>query len=243
MPPPMIVTLVKACPFPLAAGMSALPDPDPARHPQLDWREGGIPVSTRFDDPYFSLGGGLAETRHVFLDGNDLPARLRPGFHVAELGFGTGLNCLALAQVAAVPVTMTSFEAWPMSIAQLEQAHAAFPELADLAAPLRAGWGGDEIQVGQVRLRLVIGDVAQTLPDWQGRADAWFLDGFSPAKNPEMWRDEIMVHVGRCTAAGGTFATYTAAGGVRRALAEAGFEVSRRPGFGRKRHMSLGRKP
>ncbi|WP_347137641.1 tRNA (5-methylaminomethyl-2-thiouridine)(34)-methyltransferase MnmD [Paracoccus sp. SSK6] len=223
--------------------MSALPDPDPARHPQLDWRDGGVPVSTRFDDPYFSLAGGLAETRHVFLDGNDLPARLRPGFHVAELGFGTGLNCLALAQVAAVPVTMTSFEGWPMSLAQLEQAHAAFPELADLSAQLRAGWGRDVIHVGLVELHLVIGDVAQTLPGWQGRADAWFLDGFSPAKNPAMWAPEIMAHVGRCTAPGGSFATYTAAGAVRRALAEAGFSVTRRPGFGRKRHMSVGVKP
>ena len=75
----------------------------------LDWREGAIPVSRRFDEPYFSLNGGLAETRHVFLAGNGLPARLRPGFHVAELGFGTGLNLLALAQVATVPVRFTSF--------------------------------------------------------------------------------------------------------------------------------------
>lgn len=220
--------------------MSALPDHDPARHPQLDWRDGGVPVSTRFDDPYFSLGGGLDEARHVFLDGNGLPARLRPGFHVAELGFGTGLNCLALAQVATVPVAMTSFEGWPMSLAQLERAHAAFPELADLSAQLRAGWGRAVIRVGMVELRLVVGDVAQTLPDWQGQADAWFLDGFSPAKNPRMWDEGIMAHVGRCTAPGGSFATYTAAGAVRRALTRAGFAVERRPGFGRKRHMSRG---
>lgn len=220
--------------------MSALSDHDPARHPQLDWREGGVPVSTRFHDPYFSLAGGLAETRHVFLDGNDLPARLRLGFHVAELGFGTGLNCLALAQVAAVPVIMTSFEGWPMSLAQMERAHAAFPELADLSAQLCAGWGGDVIHVGPVELRLVMGDVAQTLPGWQGRPDAWFLDGFSPAKNPGMWHAEIMGHVGRCTLPGGTFATYTAAGAVRRALTAAGFAVERQPGFGRKRHMSRG---
>lgn len=220
--------------------MSALPEHDPARHPQIDWREGGVPVSTRFDDPYFSLDGGLAETRHVFLDGNNLPARLRPGFHVAELGFGTGLNCLALAQVATVPVVMTSFEGWPMSPAQLEQAHSAFPELAGLAAELRGGWGRDLIRVGLVELRLIVGDVAQTLPIWQGRADAWFLDGFSPARNPAMWSDGIMAHVGRCTAPNGSFATYTAAGAVRDALSAAGFAVERRPGFGRKRHMSRG---
>ncbi|WP_411956961.1 tRNA (5-methylaminomethyl-2-thiouridine)(34)-methyltransferase MnmD [Paracoccus homiensis] len=209
--------------------------------PQLEWREGGVPVATRFDDPYFSLQGGLAETRHVFLAGNGLPDRLRPGFHVAELGFGTGLNALALASVATCPVVMTSFEAYPMNRAQLEQAHAAFPQLADLSARLRAGWPGMRIQLGQVDLRLVIGDVAQTLPDWTGAADAWFLDGFSPAKNPQMWAGEVMMQVGRHTAPGGSFATYTAAGHVRRALSEAGFQVARQPGFGRKRHMSVGR--
>ncbi|MFN3275195.1 MAG: tRNA (5-methylaminomethyl-2-thiouridine)(34)-methyltransferase MnmD [Paracoccus sp. (in: a-proteobacteria)] len=214
--------------------------------PQLEWREGGVPVSTRFDDPYFSLAGGLAETRHVFLDGNDLPARLRPGFHVAELGFGTGLNCLALAAVARVPVRMTSFEAFPMSVDQLARAHAAFPELAALAEELRAGWGQPQItpqiMVGQVELTLVLGDVRQTLPGWQGHADAWFLDGFSPARNPQMWSAEVMAGVGAHTAPGGTFATYTAAGHVRRALQEAGFTVERRPGFGFKRHMSVGRR-
>ena len=96
------------------------------------------------------------------------------------------------------------------------------------------------IRVGTVELRLVVGEVAQTLPDWQGQADAWFLDGFSPAKNPRMWDEGIMAHVGRCTAPGGSFATYTAAGAVRRALTRAGFAVERRPGFGRKRHMSRG---
>lgn len=221
--------------------MSELTDQGGAGQPGLEWREGGVPVSTRFDDPYFSLAGGLAETRHVFLAGNDLPARLRPGFHVAELGFGTGLNCLALARLASVPVRMTSFEAYPMDLAQLQRAHAAFPELADLAAELRAGWGRRAIRVGPVELDLVLGDVAATLPRWPGRADAWFLDGFSPAKNPEMWSDAIMAEVGRHTAPGGSFATYTAAGHVRRALEAAGFAVERRPGFGRKRHMSAGR--
>ncbi|RJL00168.1 FAD-dependent oxidoreductase, partial [Paracoccus aestuarii] len=117
--------------------MSDLAHPAPEDEPALDWREGGVPVSRDFDDPYFSLAGGLEETRHVFLAGNDLPARLVPGFHVAELGFGTGLNALALAQVAQVPVRMTSFEAFPMTVPQLARAHAAFPALADLSAQLR----------------------------------------------------------------------------------------------------------
>ncbi|QBX35717.1 tRNA (5-methylaminomethyl-2-thiouridine)(34)-methyltransferase MnmD [Paracoccus liaowanqingii] len=214
------------------------PDDEPA--PDLDWRDGGVPVSTRFDDPYFSLAGGLAETRHVFLQGNELPDRLRPGFHVAELGFGTGLNALALAQVARVPVWMTSFEAFPMTVQQLARAHAAFPELDALAAELRAGWGLRTCRVGLVELSVVTGDVREVLPGWEGLAEAWFLDGFSPAKNPEMWDAALMAQVAAHTAPGGSFATYTAAGHVRRALQAAGFEVARAQGFARKRHMSRG---
>ena len=206
----------------------------------LDWREGGIPVSRRFDDPYFSLNGGLAETRHVFLAGNDLPARLRPGFHVAELGFGTGLNLLALAQVTTVPIRFTSFEAYPMTPDELARAHAAFPELADLSAELRAGWPTRSFTVGHVQAMVITADARDALPAWQDRADAWFLDGFSPAKNPELWGDDLMAQVAAHTAPGGTFATYTAAGHVRRALASAGFTVTRAQGFAGKRHMSRG---
>lgn len=214
---------------------------------QLDWRrldgQGEIPVSRRFDDPYFSLAGGLAETRHVFLAGNDLPARLRPGFHVAETGFGTGLNLLALGQIATVPVRFTSFEAFPLTLPDLARAHAAFPALEPLAAQLRAGWGRGDIQVGQVTARIIIGDARETLPAWAGTADAWFLDGFSPARNPELWSDELLAAVGAHTAPGGSFATYTAAGHVRRALQAAGFHVIRAPGFAGKRHMSRGVRP
>lgn len=205
----------------------------------IEWR-GAVPVSNRFDDPYFSLAGGLAETRHVFLAGNDLPARLRPGFHIAETGFGTGLNLLALAQVAQAPVRFTSFEAFPLVAEELARAHAAFPELAALAAQLRAGWGATRMQVGQVTAEVILGDARETLPVWPGRADAWFLDGFSPARNPELWSDALLAEIGRHTAPGGSFATYTAAGHVRRGLEAAGFEVARSPGFAGKRHMSRG---
>ena len=208
--------------------------------PDLDWREGGIPVSQQFNDPYFSLNGGLDETRHVFLAGNDLPARLHPGFHVAELGFGTGLNLLALAQIATQPIRFTSFEAYPMDLPQLAQAHAAFPELAALTAELRAGYPARRFRVGQVDAEILIGDARDLLPGWDGAADAWFLDGFSPAKNPELWGEALMGEVGAHTAPGGTFATYSAAGHVRRALGAAGFAVTRVPGYAGKRHMSRG---
>ncbi len=214
---------------------------------ELEWRDGAIPVSTRFDDPYFSLAGGLAETRHVFLAGNDLPARFRPGFHIAELGFGTGLNMLA-ALIAwrdsgtEGPLRFTSFEAYPMAAPDIARALSAFPEAEAVATPFLSQWaeGRTRIALDGLELEIVLGDAGETLPTWQGRADAWFLDGFSPAKNPDLWTDDLMANVARHTALGGTFATYSAAGGIRRALAEAGFAVERRAGFGTKRHMTTG---
>ena len=208
---------------------------------QLEWRDGVIPVSTKFDDPYFSLGGGLDETRHVFLAGNDLPNRYHNGFHIAELGFGTGLSMLTALQAFEGNGTLyfTSFEAYPMARADMETALKAFPDLDP--APLLDHWPATTIRTDHLNADIIIGDARETLPDWSGAADAWFLDGFSPAKNPELWTPELMQQVGKHTAQGGTFATYTAAGHVRRSLADAGFEVERVQGFGRKRHMSVGR--
>lgn len=216
----------------------------PDQTPMLDWRDGAIPVSRRFDDPYFSLAGGLEETRHVFLAGNGLPGRFRDGFRVAELGFGTGLNLLAVLLAHRGPGRLhyTSFEAYPMPAEDIARALTAFPEVADLTGPFLRQWaaGATEIVFPNLTATIILGDARRTLPDWAGQADAWFLDGFSPAKNPEMWSPELMTEVARHTAAGGTFATYTAAGHVRRALAAAGFTVARQPGFGRKRHMTTG---
>lgn len=209
----------------------------------LDWRDGVIPVSRRFDDPYFSLNDGLAETRHVFLAGNDLPARLRPGFQVAELGFGTGLNLLALHIANPdIPIRFTSFEAFPLTAEEIARALVHFPEAHAVAGPFLAAWatGARRFEIGSITAEIIVGDARQTLPEWQARADAWFLDGFSPAKNPELWSPELMADVARHTLPGGSFATYTAAGHVRRALGDAGFEVERRPGHGRKRHMTVG---
>lgn len=218
--------------------------PRPDQPPALDWRDDFIPVSRQFDDPYFSLSGGLAETRHVFLAGNGLPDRFSDGFRIAELGFGTGLNLLAtvLAHRGPGRVTYTSFEAFPLATPDMARALQAFPELAEIAEPFLNQWqaGTGRLHFPFVTARIVLGDARITLPAWDGRADAWFLDGFSPAKNPELWSPELLREVARHTAPGGTFATYTAAGHVRRALTEAGFTVSRAPGFGRKRHMTVG---
>ncbi|WP_163848280.1 tRNA (5-methylaminomethyl-2-thiouridine)(34)-methyltransferase MnmD [Pseudooceanicola aestuarii] len=215
--------------------------------PDLTWKDGDVPVATRFDDPYFSLQDGLAETRHVFLDGNDLPARFHPGFHIAELGFGTGLNLLtawhAWRQAGiAGPLRFTTFEAFPMAPADVRRARAAFPGLAAEIAALAPHLDAARITLPGLEFRMVEGDARQTLPDWDGAADAWFLDGFSPARNPELWEAPLLQAVHDHTAPGGTAATYTAAGFVRRGLAEAGFEVDRTPGYGRKRHMTRARR-
>ena len=214
---------------------------------RVTWRDGTLPVSALFDDPYFSLANGLAETRHVFLAGNGLPGRFRDGFRIAELGFGTGLNLIAALiawQRAGTGgrLRYTSFEAYPMPAADMAHALAAFPEALAAAAPLIDCWAAGErrFAIEGVDVEIVLGDARDTLATWPGRADAWFLDGFSPAKNPELWGEDLMAEVARHTVPGGSFATYTAAGFVRRGLQSAGFQVERVPGFGTKRHMSRG---
>ncbi|MFS4580939.1 tRNA (5-methylaminomethyl-2-thiouridine)(34)-methyltransferase MnmD [Phaeobacter sp. C3_T13_0] len=218
---------------------------------QLSWRDGSIPVSDQFDDPYFSIQDGLAETEHVFLDGNDLLQRFTSvpdGFQIAELGFGTGLNMLTAwrawetsrADMDHVDVLhFTSFEAFPMVPADMARALEAFPDVAPWAARFLAEWTGQGMcDLGTLKLEVITGDARVSLPEWTGKADAWFLDGFSPAKNPELWQEDLLASVADHTRRGGTAATYTAAGFVRRGLEAAGFEVTRRAGFGRKRHMT-----
>ena len=135
---------------------------------ELEWREDRIPVSTRFDDPYFSLENGLAETGHVFLAGNDLPARFRDGFHVAELGFGTGLNLLAALQMwrasgVVGKLHFTTFEAFPMTPAEMIRAQAAFPEIADVAADLEPHWSDDlhRTSLPDLEFEMVRGDARE----------------------------------------------------------------------------------
>ncbi|MDJ0859249.1 MAG: tRNA (5-methylaminomethyl-2-thiouridine)(34)-methyltransferase MnmD [Dinoroseobacter sp.] len=216
----------------------------------IDWTDQGVPVSRRFDDPYFSMADGLAETRHVFLRGNGLPERfkLHQPHHVAELGFGTGLT-LAVMRAAYrttgldTPLRFTTFEAFPMPVSDMHKALEHFPEVTkEIDDILHALAGGNTaVSAPDLEFTLITGDARETLPNWAGQADSWCLDGFSPAKNPELWHPDLLRGVAEHTAPDGTFATYTAAGHVRRALAEAGFEVRRVPGFGRKRHMSVGR--
>jgi tRNA U34 5-methylaminomethyl-2-thiouridine-forming methyltransferase MnmC len=215
----------------------------------IEWRPGGVPASRRFSDPYYSLDNGLAETRHVFLGGNGLPERFFPGFHIAELGFGTGLNLMAALLAwresgMTGQLRYTGFEAYPLGAVEIATALAVFPDLALVARPLLVALerGRKRFETAELVAEIIIGDARQTVPRWGGCADAWFLDGFAPARNPELWEPELLAEVGRHTAPDGTCATYSAAGVVRRGLQAAGFEVRRVPGFGRKRHMILGQR-
>jgi tRNA U34 5-methylaminomethyl-2-thiouridine-forming methyltransferase MnmC len=223
------------------------PDAGPAGCARVAWRE-GTPVSPRFGEGYFGSADALAESRHVFLAGNGLPKRFAPGFSVAELGFGTGLNAIVAADAwrragLSGALAYTAFELAPIAAADMARALSPWPEIAPLAASLVAAWGEGRrrIALPGLALRVIEGDTRETLPAWTGQADAWFLDGFSPARNPELWEPALLSSVARHTRPGGTFATFTAAGAVRRALGDAGFAVERVPGHGRKRHMTRGR--
>ncbi|WP_187775389.1 bifunctional tRNA (5-methylaminomethyl-2-thiouridine)(34)-methyltransferase MnmD/FAD-dependent 5-carboxymethylaminomethyl-2-thiouridine(34) oxidoreductase MnmC [Kosakonia radicincitans] len=232
----------------------------------LEFNAEGTPVSRDFDDVYFSNDNGLEETRYVFLGGNQLEQRFpehpRPLFVVAESGFGTGLNFLTLWQAfaafrAANPdatlerLHFISFEKFPLTQDDLRKAHAHWPELAPWAEQLQAQWplpfGGCHrllLDEGRVTLDLWFGDINQltdTLDDsLNQRVDAWFLDGFAPAKNPDMWTPNLFAAMARLARPGGTLATFTSAGFVRRGLQEAGFTMRKSKGFGRKREMLTG---
>ena len=240
----------------------------------ITWDDQGQPLSTRYGDVYFSKDNGLAESRYVFLNHNQLPERfaaLPSNGHcvIGETGFGTGLNFLACWQLwqqqapSTAHLTYISVERFPLPQAVMAQALGLWPELAELAQLLLAQWQltypGDQRQLlytltfQQVRLVLIIDDAATGLtqllganhPDFYqplwGGVDAWLLDGFAPAKNPDMWTPALFTTLSRLSHANTTFATFTAAGVVKRGLEAVGFTVEKVPGYGRKREMLKGR--
>ena len=224
---------------------------------EVHWRD-GQPVSNRFGDVYFSRASGIEETRHVFLAQNYLAERFaripaNGSFAVGETGFGTGLNFLCTWRLwvhsapASARLHFISSELYPIARAEMARTLGLWPELAPwrdalLAAylPLSPGWERHGFEGGRVVLTLLIGDARQTFQELQGDADAWFLDGFSPARNPQMWEPALCQCIANHSRPGCTFATYTSAGRVRRALASAGFHVEKVKGFGPKREMLRG---
>ncbi len=217
--------------------------------PQLDWSRPGTPAATDFGDIYFSTDGGLAETETVFLHGCGLPSgwQDRERFVIGELGFGSGLNFLAswkLWDETKSPQSRLHFisiEKFPFDEAQLEKALSAWPALSFYSKKMIAAWPGrvkgfHRLHFGDVTLTLIHDDIAPALDALDATTDAWFLDGFSPSKNPDMWAPNIMHMIAKLSAPAARLATFTVAGSVRSALSDAGFEIKKEEGFGRKRH-------
>lgn len=218
-------------------------------HPELDWSPDG-PRARGADDVYFSVENGLEETRAVFLAGCGLPEGFagREVFTIGELGFGTGLNFLAAWDLfrrtapAGARLHFVSVEGWPLRHGDARRALAAFPELESLAAKLIAAWPAPRkgahrrvFEDGRVTLTVFQDEALDALSNMEMTADAWFLDGFAPARNPDMWSQDILAEIARMSRRGTRLSTFTVAGAVRRGLAEHGFSVAKVPGFGRKR--------
>ena len=223
---------------------------------RLERAADGTPFSSEFQDVYHSTGGGLAQARHVFLNGNGLPARWanRDAFVILETGFGLGLNFLAAWDAwrsdSARPrrLHFVSVEHRPLAHHDLRDALAPFEPLQPLARellaaypPPLAGFHRLHFEAGAVMLTLMLGPAHELLPQLVARADALFLDGFSPARNAAIWSPEVVRELARLAAPDATLATWTVAGGVRTALADAGFRVEKTAGFASKREMLVGR--
>ncbi|HUQ73800.1 MAG TPA: FAD-dependent 5-carboxymethylaminomethyl-2-thiouridine(34) oxidoreductase MnmC, partial [Burkholderiales bacterium] len=213
----------------------------------------GAPYSRAFDDVYHSTAGGLAQAQHVFLGGNGLPGRWagRERFVVLEAGFGLGLNFLATWQAwkrdpsRCRRLHYVAIEKHPFTVADLRGLHEGYPQVRDEAAALHASWpllvsGAHRMEFGDVTLTLFFADIG-ILRELRLAADAIYLDGFAPARNPDMWSHQAMRALSRLAAKDATAATWSVAGGVRDALEATGFAVEKRQGFGNKREMLVAR--
>jgi len=213
------------------------------------------PRSERFDDVYFSAADGAEETKHVFFDGNNLPAAWqgRSRFTIAETGFGTGLNFLLAWELFERTADGGAFldnikiEKYPLKIEEMRKALLPWADKVGkkkkklLAQyPILVPGFHRIVFDNRVALTLIFGDVNEILPEVVGGVDAWFLDGFTPAKNPDMWTDVVFHEMARLSHSKTTFATFTAAGFVKRGLQAAGFAVEKKKGFGWKRDMLAG---
>lgn len=218
------------------------------------------PESKRHGDVYYSRDHGIEESRYVFLEQNNFPNRWsqKNNWVIAETGFGTGLNFYLCAHSFlsstsdSATLHFISFEKYPISPEDLKTIVKQWPEYAEIANAVLTQYpkrvpGLHRIQVHpRVTLDLYLGDVSETTPDWaqchRETVDAWFLDGFAPSKNPDMWQQSLYQAVAHSLVASGTFTTFTATGHVRRGLQANGLQVFKTKGFGKKREMLTGRK-
>ncbi|MNG87290.1 tRNA 5-methylaminomethyl-2-thiouridine biosynthesis bifunctional protein MnmC [compost metagenome] len=228
------------------------------QHAQIDWDDQGRPHSRQYDDVYFAVNEGIDETKHVFLE----QTRLRERFAalaphaclvIGETGFGTGMNFFCAWQLFAAQahpdarLHFVSVERYPLSHADMARALSLWPELAAFSQPLLAqyvavhpGFQQFTFDNGRVTLTLLIGDVLEQLPQLDAQVDVWFLDGFAPAKNPDMWTPELFAQLARLSGPGTVLGTFTTTGWVRRSLVEAGFAMKKVPGIGKKWEVMSG---
>ena len=228
----------------------------------LHWIDGIVPYSEQFDDFYFNTEGGLQEIEHTFIQPNRLTERFaecpsEQTVRIAETGFGSGLNFLAIATLwlekspAHSQLHFISFEKFPMTLMDLQKAHQAYPQLLEVAEALQAhypllmpGWHDIWLFSDRIRLTLWFGDVLKGLPECDAspgsQVDVWLLDGFTPGKNPDMWQPGLYKQMSRLSHPQTTFSTFTSAGDVRRGLQAAGFTVQKASGYGKKREMCFG---
>lgn len=222
-------------------------------NPTIKWH-GNQPFAEKFDDIYYSMANGLAESRHVFVDGNNLAERFanlpeHGHFHIGELGFGTGLNfftawqCFIEYAPKTAQLTFTSLEKYPLDLQMWRGALAVWPELNSEVLRLQPLYRPKNRQLTvwrpapNVTLKIYWQDVTEALNGWKQPCDAWFLDGFNPATNPQMWAKETCSRVFELTKPGGTAATFAVARLVRESMRFAGFSLKKRPGYGTKREM------
>lgn len=224
----------------------------PTAHAQIDWDDQGRPYSRHYDDVYFSRNEGTLETRYVFIEGNRLEQRFAAlaadaCLVIGETGFGTGMNFFCAWQAfdahaqPGARLHFVSVEKYPLNHADLARAAQLWPELAAYWQPLLAqyvavheGFQQFSLDGGRVTLTLLIGDALEQLPHLDAQVDAWFLDGFAPAKNPDMWTPALFAQLARLSGPGTTLGTFTTTGWVRRGLVEAGFAMKKVPGLGKK---------
>ena len=236
-------------------------------HPaKLNWDELGQPKSAQFDDFYFNTDSGIDESRYVFINPSRLQQRWQDhkgSFTILETGFGTGLNFILTwlewmafqsetsyrnaEQQVSNHLHFISIEKFPLDKSQIAQALALFPQLNHLTEQLIAeypllikGFHSLQFKDHNMTLTLIFDDVSSALPQLNGAVDAWYLDGFAPAKNPDMWTDSLYSSMARLSRADTSLATFTAAGDVRRGLSAAGFKLNKVTGFGMKREMMHG---
>jgi len=223
----------------------------------ISW-DGETPFSTVYDDIYYSKGSGVEEVEHVFLQPNRIRERFLEGeTSIGELGFGTGLSFLVTWDVwiecgKKSPLNFYSVEKYPIDAKEFERIDGHWPDLKSLSSLLRLetseleeGWNKFSFEDSSICLHLWVGDVNDFLNEMKKQSkkiDSWYLDGFSPSKNPEMWVGDVMSLVADCSIEGTTFSTFTSVGQVKRNLRQAGFQVEKIPGFGKKRDMLAGEK-